>query len=97
VCHFPPSRVPPKQRRGPWIWAVAVLQDMNTRTSRRRELYNVEHVGRIDSSLFDVAVHPMTMDPIVIHTWSYPLSNGLVTVSVDDQSERLSIFQRLPK
>jgi hypothetical protein len=32
---------------GPWIWAVAVLQDMNTRTSRRRELYNVEHVGRL--------------------------------------------------
>jgi hypothetical protein len=76
-------------------WAVKTqsLQDMNT-TSHISNCTMPNMLDGLNSSLFDVAVHPMTMDSDCDScTWAYPLtSNGLVMVPVDDQSERLSIF-----
>lgn len=99
VCHFPPfTYIQNNAVFGPWIWAVknavpsgyeydfVTLEDENCTMSNM--------LDGLSSSLFDVAVHPMAMDSECDScTWSYPLSsNGLVTVTADDQSARLNIF-----
>lgn len=99
VCHFPPfTYVLNGAVFGPWVWAAQnAVPDNSTYEFVRLDDDNCtmsNMLGGISAAAYDVAVHPMVMDAECDScSWSYPLSgNGLVTVMMDDHSEKKSIF-----